>query len=388
MLYEFFVGRRPFQGNTTNDLILEIQHREARPPRQLNDRIPRRLELCILRCLSKKIADRFPTAMDVVDELKGILLDLETASASISLPGNVQTTTVSSLPSSRDWLLITASALLGTIALSLIFVVFNRQANNASPIQMFSGKVNEDTKSEPPIEASNLLEKGLNPYEKVSLLKFGPNKLIWPPDDRAELLIDAENKLFEVRPVSTSILDFGKTKATSFSVGTELQIGIDQNPHCMCASAGIVFGYGVNPTNPDEVSYQAVTVNCIQLPNEKPEWSIQRTLQLRNNSQGKETKTTLLDMPIPAPASIHRLLIEINNRKLASIEWIPSEGKNQIVRLTDNKLNSIPHLEEELRIHPESLVGVVVSSLHSPNAIRENYSTLFRFRFAFFQFIP
>jgi serine/threonine protein kinase len=70
MLYELLVGRRPFVGETPAELCDEILHREPKPLRMVDDKIPTELERICLKCLSKNIADRFATAADLAAALR------------------------------------------------------------------------------------------------------------------------------------------------------------------------------------------------------------------------------------------------------------------------------------------------------------------------------
>jgi serine/threonine protein kinase/ABC-type transporter Mla MlaB component len=70
VLYELLCGRCPFTGTTRDELKDQILHREARPPRQLKDSIPRELERICLKALCKQINDRYTTAGDMAEELR------------------------------------------------------------------------------------------------------------------------------------------------------------------------------------------------------------------------------------------------------------------------------------------------------------------------------
>jgi hypothetical protein len=65
-------GRRPFAGHA-DQLFDEILNREPKPPRQINDRIPKELEEICQRCLSKSVAGRFSTCLDLAQALRGWL---------------------------------------------------------------------------------------------------------------------------------------------------------------------------------------------------------------------------------------------------------------------------------------------------------------------------
>ena len=70
VLYRMLTGHRAFTGDTTEELFDEIEHREARPPRQIDRRIPEELERICLKCLSKRMTDRYSSAADLVADLR------------------------------------------------------------------------------------------------------------------------------------------------------------------------------------------------------------------------------------------------------------------------------------------------------------------------------
>jgi serine/threonine protein kinase len=70
ILYEAFTGRRPFRGATAEELFDEILHREPKPLRQIDDQIPDVLEQVTLKCLAKRVADRYTTAADLAAALR------------------------------------------------------------------------------------------------------------------------------------------------------------------------------------------------------------------------------------------------------------------------------------------------------------------------------
>ena len=70
ILYELLVDRRPFAGEELEELYEEILEREPRPPRQIDPSIPPELERICLKCLSKRMTDRYSTAADMADDLR------------------------------------------------------------------------------------------------------------------------------------------------------------------------------------------------------------------------------------------------------------------------------------------------------------------------------
>ncbi len=72
VLYETLTGECPFQGNRRM-LLLQVLEDEPRPPRQLNDRIPRDLETICLKAMSKSPSRRYAHARDLADDLRRYL---------------------------------------------------------------------------------------------------------------------------------------------------------------------------------------------------------------------------------------------------------------------------------------------------------------------------
>lgn len=70
ILFQALTARLPFNGLTTEQIEDEIQHRDPKPLRQIDDTISENLERICLKCLSKKMTDRYPTALDLAKELQ------------------------------------------------------------------------------------------------------------------------------------------------------------------------------------------------------------------------------------------------------------------------------------------------------------------------------
>jgi serine/threonine protein kinase/formylglycine-generating enzyme required for sulfatase activity len=82
VFYELLTGRRPFRGETRDELREQITSVEARPPRQLDDRIPKELERICLKALSKRATERYTTAKDLADDLRHFLTGASVAERS------------------------------------------------------------------------------------------------------------------------------------------------------------------------------------------------------------------------------------------------------------------------------------------------------------------
>jgi serine/threonine protein kinase len=72
ILYELLTGERPFRGNRRM-LLLQVLNDEPRPPRRLNDKVPRDLETICLKAMAKAPARRYQTATELADDLRRFL---------------------------------------------------------------------------------------------------------------------------------------------------------------------------------------------------------------------------------------------------------------------------------------------------------------------------
>ncbi len=73
ILYELLVGRKPFRAANRTELFEQITSAEPKPPRQIDDHIPRELERICLKALAKRASERFTTALDLACDLRHFL---------------------------------------------------------------------------------------------------------------------------------------------------------------------------------------------------------------------------------------------------------------------------------------------------------------------------
>jgi eukaryotic-like serine/threonine-protein kinase len=86
VFYELLTGRRPFTAETREELLDLIATADARPPRQIDDTIPKELERICSKALSKRATDRYSTARDMADELRLFLKTIGGTAAPFAPP--------------------------------------------------------------------------------------------------------------------------------------------------------------------------------------------------------------------------------------------------------------------------------------------------------------
>ncbi|MHB1557515.1 MAG: WD40 repeat domain-containing serine/threonine protein kinase [Isosphaeraceae bacterium] len=72
MLYQIVCGELPFRGSRTM-IVHQLLHEDPRPPRRINDRIPRDLETIGLKALAKQPSRRYATAGELAADLRRYL---------------------------------------------------------------------------------------------------------------------------------------------------------------------------------------------------------------------------------------------------------------------------------------------------------------------------
>ncbi len=72
ILYELLTGELPFRG-TRLALLHQVLHDEPRPPRRVNDKVPRDLETICLGAMAKQPRRRYGSAQELADELRRFL---------------------------------------------------------------------------------------------------------------------------------------------------------------------------------------------------------------------------------------------------------------------------------------------------------------------------
>jgi eukaryotic-like serine/threonine-protein kinase len=81
VFYELLTGKKPFRGDSLRDVLESIKTTEPRPPRQIDDTIPKELERICQKSLSKRASERYSTGKDMAEDL-GLFLQAAGGTAS------------------------------------------------------------------------------------------------------------------------------------------------------------------------------------------------------------------------------------------------------------------------------------------------------------------
>ncbi len=73
VLYELLTRRKPFVATSLAELLDRIATAESRPPRQINDAIPKDLERICLKAMANRVSERYTTARDLADDLRYVI---------------------------------------------------------------------------------------------------------------------------------------------------------------------------------------------------------------------------------------------------------------------------------------------------------------------------
>ena len=69
MMYELLTGKRPFRGNTPNEIYHQIISVDPPSPQSIESDIPEELQRICLKAISKRVADRYAGGLEMADDL-------------------------------------------------------------------------------------------------------------------------------------------------------------------------------------------------------------------------------------------------------------------------------------------------------------------------------
>ncbi|MBI5759081.1 MAG: protein kinase [Planctomycetales bacterium] len=229
MLYTLLTGRPPFIG-VGPKISDEILNREPRPPRQIDERIPRELERICLKCLAKPVRDRYPTAFDLAEDLKNWLHKEASDKTPKQWTSTLEETVLAPAPLVRPksavvWIKWIALGFAGAAALGLaIFNAIRPKTKSDSPQPIAAALASVPTKpGEPRLD----LTLKPNPFELdtyavagrwYSLLETKPQAYYMAPWDTARWSHDPQRQELLVNVPADIYLDLGQTESKSFTL--------------------------------------------------------------------------------------------------------------------------------------------------------------------------
>jgi serine/threonine protein kinase/tetratricopeptide (TPR) repeat protein len=106
IMYECLTGRRPFVGETDEQILERVRFLHPPPPSQFNPQVPLELDSAILTALAKDPGARYQSANDLLRDLRGIYTRLQTPDQvqTKPLPLNLDTGSVSRFSTLTDTL--------------------------------------------------------------------------------------------------------------------------------------------------------------------------------------------------------------------------------------------------------------------------------------------
>ncbi len=305
IFYELLTGRRPFVGDEDADLVEQILERPVRPPRQLDDSIPRELEQCCLGCLNKQMEQRFPTAIDVAERLQAWLsgdptveltapararsFNQAAAASAISLPREVT-------PRGR-WQAFVAIALAAAL-----FVVVGRVVWHWSQRE--------------PIASGQAAVAPLEPNQWHNLLAKRPRALA-SAGDEPQLHWDPQQKVLSASAGYPTLIQLGKSTERDY----QLRFTFQQRP--WNGRVGVFLAHGDDPQDPERSQFKMILLER-KNPPPSSDLALFRMLvtQEKTGRQAPISRRRLAQEDVPHPGmSAATLEIEVRGSRLVRVTF-------------------------------------------------------------------
>ncbi len=323
VFYQLLTGRRPFNGDV-NQLYDEVLNKAPKPPRQIDDRIPRELESICFKCLSKSVNDRYTTAKDLAEDLSQ-WQSLQSGDANLPPTRKLPSSVPSDLPlkrQSRRWIVfgvaLVACCTLGLLAASLPHRP-KRVENAPAPVKV------ADQRELPITPAVSLdpVDVRAKPMIWLPLLDRKPKPLIWGGETvGSRWSYDAEQQEVLVDATDIMMAEFGETQAEEY----KLQVSLTKNS--WSGSAGLFWGYSPqNPLEP-EARQQCQTVFAhFYLDGREPTISIQRVKYdikpvIPELSRRTANTAVIVDAIVPSTGHGERVLeVHVKRGFVVAVRW-------------------------------------------------------------------
>ena len=329
VLYQLLTGRRPFNGEL-NQLHDEVLHKAPKPPRQIDDQIPRELETICFKCLSKSAEDRYTTAKDLADDLRAWLAsqpigEVDSSSRRTASPApheNTKGRIRSPLIGLGVGILLCASAVLMAVNLPLLPKKDGLAANLPG--------VPEAPQQIVPDKIINLpIDSRAKPFVWLPLLGHAPEQLVWGGDDvNAAWRYNANSEDISVDAGDILMAAVGETAAGEYRI----KVNISKN--AFSGAAGLFWGYSaVEPTESGfDHQCQTVILYC-DAEIHPPLYQIRRSLMEFRPSPHRVrpsiTESSVVAATIPKPQlGENELVIDIRQGTIIAVLWRGGELPN------------------------------------------------------------
>lgn len=322
ILYELLAGRRPFNGRT-DELTAEILEREPRPLRQVNERVSRRLEAICLRCLAKPLGQRYPSALDLIEDLEALLKDGAESSrtsgtippAPLTLPQPTFGETGSSV---RELAPPPPASLLPWFISGVVLVC-------AVVVGMwlgglFSGPENRGPTKPGDPAAPGVDHAALEPDVWHNLLAQKPRPLVWT-EHASGSRWSADDQEMWVTSSFPALFELAKTDEQNY----QFRVTIQQTP--WVGRIGVFLGHQELAGDPTGVQFELISLDALD-PRDNTRFAIKRELisMDRGGTQRprKEKFIAKAEVNQPAPEPL-RLLCEVRGGKLVAVHFAERE---------------------------------------------------------------
>jgi serine/threonine-protein kinase len=193
-LYEMAAGRSPFARETVADTIASILEKEPPPLAQFTSEVPEALELIIRKMLGKDREERYQTARELLDDLKG----LNRGEAPVASPPAKKEFPTGAAKRRRSGAAIASAALIAVIAGVVYFNQSDKEIESIAVLPFINADGNQETE----YMADGVTESVINALTQLSNLAVRPRNQVFRYKKR-EIDPQAVGRELEVEAVLT-----------------------------------------------------------------------------------------------------------------------------------------------------------------------------------------